>query len=67
MNRPARRRLTFSRGALRPRPPLPEIATYTSLTEWRGRRTLWYPDRKHFLLGKYLTDALHADMKVPQE
>jgi len=35
-----------------------EIATYPSLTEWQGRRTLWYPDRKHFLLGKHLPDAL---------
>ena len=42
-----------------------EIATYTSLTEWRGRRTLWYPDRKYYLLGKYLPDDLLADMCAP--
>lgn len=42
-----------------------EIATYTSLTEWHGRRTLWYPDRKHFLLGKHLSDELLSDMVVP--
>ena len=43
-----------------------EIATYTSLTEWRGQRVLWYPDRKYYLLGKYLPDALLADMKAPR-
>jgi hypothetical protein len=42
-----------------------EIATYPSLTEWRGQRVLWYPDRKFYLLGKYLPDALFAGMKVP--
>lgn len=43
-----------------------EIATYTSLTEWNGRRVLWYPDRKYYLLGKYLPDAVLADMTVPE-
>lgn len=33
-----------------------EIATYTSLTESKGKRVLWYPDRKYYLLGKVLTD-----------
>jgi len=42
-----------------------EIATYTSLTEWRGQRILWYPDRKYFLLGKQITDDWLADMKAP--
>jgi hypothetical protein len=42
-----------------------EIATYTSLTEWRGERVLWYPDRKYYLLGKFLPDALLAEMKPP--
>ena len=42
-----------------------EIATYPSLTEWHGQRVLWYPDRKYYLLGKYLPDALLADMKAP--
>lgn len=31
-----------------------EVATYTSYTRFRGRGILWYPDRKHFLLGRYL-------------
>jgi len=35
-----------------------EVATYTSLTEWHGKRTLWYPDRKYFLLGKTITDQM---------
>ncbi|NCQ30619.1 MAG: hypothetical protein AUJ96_05760 [Armatimonadetes bacterium CG2_30_66_41] len=43
-----------------------EIATYTSLTEWRGQRILWYPDRKYYLLGKYLPDELLGDMTVPR-
>jgi hypothetical protein len=33
-----------------------EIATYPSLTELEGRIVLWYPDRKYFLLGKYITE-----------
>lgn len=33
-----------------------EIATYPSLTEKDGKRMLWYPDRKYFLLGKLITD-----------
>ncbi len=35
-----------------------EVATYTSLTQWKGRTTLWYPDRKYFLLGKHLPAEL---------
>ncbi len=35
-----------------------EVATYTSLTHWKGKTTLWYPDRKYFLLGKHLPDEL---------
>jgi len=42
-----------------------EIATYTSFTEWRGQRVLWYPDRKYYLLGKYITDEMLAGMVVP--
>jgi hypothetical protein len=42
-----------------------EIATYTSLTEWRGQRMLWYPDRKYYLLGKSLPNRLLEDMTVP--
>ena len=35
-----------------------EIGTYPSLTEREGKRTLWYPDRKYYLLGKHLTDEV---------
>jgi len=41
-----------------------EIATYTSLTEWNGKRVLWYPDRKYYLLGKYITDNILSDMII---
>ena len=37
-----------------------EIGTYTSLTESGGKRILWYPDRKYYLLGKFLTDDVLA-------
>ncbi len=33
-----------------------EIGTYTSVTEFKGTRVLWYPDRKFLLLGKYIDD-----------
>jgi hypothetical protein len=39
-----------------------EIATYTSYIEWKGKRILWYPDRKYYLLGKYLSDQLLDSM-----
>jgi hypothetical protein len=39
-----------------------EIATYPSLTEYQGRRILWYPDRKYYLLGKIITDEFLSDM-----
>ena len=37
-----------------------EIATYTSLTERDGKRILWYPERKYYLLGMYLTNDVLA-------
>ncbi|MGC9317033.1 MAG: hypothetical protein ACP5KN_03225, partial [Armatimonadota bacterium] len=33
-----------------------EVATYTSFFEFEGRRYLWYPDRKHFLLGRIIRE-----------
>ncbi len=42
------------------------LAMYACLTERDGRRIFWYPDRKHFLLGKLITAELLADMTVPQ-
>jgi hypothetical protein len=43
-----------------------EAATDVSLTEHAGRRVLWYPDRKSFLLGKLLPDSLLDAMRVPE-
>ncbi|EIP99607.1 hypothetical protein OpiT1DRAFT_04131 [Opitutaceae bacterium TAV1] len=40
-----------------------EIATYPSLTEWKGERMIWYPDRKYYLLGKRLTDDFLAGLR----
>ncbi|MFQ6097954.1 MAG: sialidase family protein, partial [Armatimonadota bacterium] len=34
------------------------VAVYTSFFEFEGRRYYWYPDRKHFLLGKFITDEM---------
>ena len=42
-----------------------EIGTYSSLTEDNGRRILWYPDRKLFLLGRYVSDRWLSDLEVP--
>jgi hypothetical protein len=36
-----------------------EVATYPSFFEHDGRAYFWYPDRKHFLLGKDLSDDLY--------
>lgn len=41
------------------------LAMYSSLTERDGQRIFWYPDRKHFLLGRYLPDDMLADRIVP--
>ena len=43
-----------------------ECCTYGSLTEQDGQRVLWYPDRKHFLLGKLITDEWLSDLVVPE-
>ena len=44
-----------------------EYGAYSSLTEHRSRRILWYPDRKHFLLGRLVPDELLGDMNVPAQ
>jgi hypothetical protein len=36
-------------------------AAYTALTEWRSQRVFWYPDRKFYILGKYVTDDVLAE------
>lgn len=38
-----------------------EAAAYPSMTERRGERVLWYPDRKVFLLGKRIADEWLPD------
>ena len=38
-----------------------EVATYPSLLEDGDDRILFYPDRKHFLLGKHITDEWLSD------
>lgn len=40
---------------------LTEVATYSSLIEDGKDRVLFYPDRKHFLLGRHLPDELLAE------
>jgi hypothetical protein len=42
-----------------------EVATYPSITEKNGKITLWYPDRKHFLLGKHITEDILSTLKPP--
>ncbi len=41
-----------------------EAAPYVSLTEHKGRRVLWYPDRKAFLLGKIIPDLWLDQLKI---
>jgi hypothetical protein len=40
-----------------------EVATYPSITKKNGEYFLWYPDRKHFLLGKRLTKELFQELE----
>jgi hypothetical protein len=35
-----------------------QVGSYPSFFEYQGKRYFWYPDRKHFLLGKLVTDAM---------
>jgi len=41
-----------------------EIATYTSVTDHHGKQVLWYPERKYYLLGKYITNELLNGLNV---
>jgi len=43
-----------------------DAAAYPSLTEVGGTRVLWYPERKHFLVGKIVPDPWLADMRPPE-
>lgn len=42
------------------------LAMYSCLTQRNGKRIFWYPDRKHFLLGRYITDEILAPLTVPK-
>lgn len=42
-----------------------QIGTYPSLFEFEGKIWFWYPDRKHYLLGKLLTPELLNDTGPP--
>ncbi len=44
---------------------LTDICTYTSLFEYGGQVYFWYPDRKHYLLGKVLSPAILDDSGLP--
>jgi hypothetical protein len=41
------------------------LSFYGSVSFAGGRQILWYPDRKHFLLGRNITPALLEGMTVP--
>lgn len=43
-----------------------DAAAYPSVTETHRRRVMWYPDRKHFLVGKVIPQAWLREMKVPE-
>ena len=43
-----------------------QIGTYPSLFEFEGKVYFWYPDRKHYLLGKVLTPQLLDDAGLPR-
>jgi hypothetical protein len=45
-----------SNGVLLPYTCGTQVASYPSFVDDGERRILFYPDRKHFLLGKYITD-----------
>jgi hypothetical protein len=40
------------------------LAMYASLTERSIERIFWYPDRKHFLLGRYIRDDYLGELTV---
>ena len=42
------------------------LAMYATMTERDGSRTLWYPDRKHFMLGRHITDEMVDGLYAPE-
>ena len=61
-----RPRLLVDNGGLADGLDRTEIATYTSLFEHEGEVYFWYPDHKHYLLGKVLSPALISDAELPR-
>jgi hypothetical protein len=47
--------------------PRYEAAAYGSLTPAEDGYVLWYPDRKHFLLGKRIPEALLREMEGQED
>jgi hypothetical protein len=45
--------------------PRYECIDYCGFTEIEGRRVLWYPDRKHWIVGKIIPDEWLANLAVP--
>ena len=45
--------------------PRSECLDYCGWTEVNGERVIWYPDRKHFVVGKRLTDEFLEGMLAP--
>ncbi|UCD30000.1 MAG: exo-alpha-sialidase [Planctomycetota bacterium] len=43
-----------------------QIGTYPSLFEFEGQVYFWYPDRKHYLLGKLLSPQILDDSGLPR-
>ncbi len=52
---------TTSNGILLPYTGGTQVAVYPSLVDDGQERVLFYPDRKHYLLGKYITDEWLRD------
>lgn len=44
--------------AVCPRKHTVAASMYADITEWNGKRILWYPDRKFYILGKEIPDTL---------
>lgn len=53
--------LASSDGVMLPHTAGTQVATYPSFVDTGEQRILFYPDRKHYLLGKYLTNEWLQD------
>ena len=50
-----------------PSKALGNIGVYSSFTTRGGNNVLWHSERKFFLVGKKITAAFLADLKVPKK